>query len=342
MRNILYLGNKLSKHGFSVTGIETLGKQLEEEGFQVWYSSDKRNIAFRLVDMLFSILKYRSVIDLVIMDTYSKKAFYYSYFCSLLCRLLKINYYPVLRGGNLPEKIRQSKRMAGAVFGHSKANIAPSFYLFNVFSDAGFNVEYIPNNINLKDYDFKERSSFSPLLLWVRSFDNIYNPVLAIEILKVLLDNDPGARLCMVGPDKDGSQRFCRDRANELGILDHVTFTGYLSKKEWHTLAADYDIFLNTTTVDNTPVSVIEAMALGLPVVSTNVGGIPYLLQDEVDCLLVQNGDGDAMVRSIIRLIDYPEIGKDIAFNAREKVSSFDWDVVRHQWTELLVNGNLK
>ena len=101
---------------------------------------------------------------------------------------------------------------------------------------------------------------------------------MAVKVLQQLQKQYPSATLTMVGPDKDGSLQTTKDFAKSLGIT--VNFSGQLTKEEWWELASKHDIFINTTHFDNTPVSVMEAMALGLPVVSTNVGGIPYLLTD--------------------------------------------------------------
>ena len=101
-------------------------------------------------------------------------------------------------------------------------------------------------------------------------------------------------------------------------------------------MAEDYDIFINTTHVDNTPVSVLEAMALGLPVVSTAVGGIPDLLDDGEEALLVADDDEEAMTEAVIRLIQSPELAQSIARKARRKVEAFDWENVRELWRQLL------
>ncbi len=170
----------------------------------------------------------------------------------------------------------------------------------------------------------------------MRAFDEIYNPEMAIRVLHLLLSEYPDARLCMVGPDKDGSMEHCKELARELGVADRVRFTGLLPKAEWLALSAEYDIFINTTNVDNTPVSVIEAMALGLPVVSTNVGGLPYLLEDGRDALLVPAADPEAMVQAVASLLCDSQRAVDMTKRARKKVEFFDVNVVVEQWKKLL------
>ncbi len=336
MKTILYIGNQLSKHGFSVTNIETLGLQLESLGFEVIYASDKKNKTGRLLHMLWSVWKHRHRVDSVLVDTYSKQSFYFALFSAWICRLGGLDYYPILHGGNLPERLKSNPFLSKSIFGHSKSNIAPSNYLKSTFDRAGLRTAFIPNNITLNLYPFKERKAFKPALLWVRSFDAIYNPQMAIQVLEKLLPLYDEATLCMVGPDKDGSLTECQNLVREKHLEDKVTFTGQLPKKEWHTLAATYDIFINTTHVDNTPVSVIEAMALGLPVVSTNVGGIPFLLNHGKDALLVPPGDTDKMTVAIKNIIDNPSLGRALSKAARKKTESFDWEVVKEQWKEIL------
>jgi glycosyltransferase involved in cell wall biosynthesis len=131
----------------------------------------------------------------------------------------------------------------------------------------------------------------APRILWVRSFHELYRPQWAIGILERLLEQYPEAALCMVGPDKDGSLEHCQQLAHNKGLADKVYFTGLLSKADWLALSADYDIFLNTTSADNTPVSVMEAMALGMPVVTTKVGGIPWLFADGIEGIMVAEAD---------------------------------------------------
>ncbi len=140
----------------------------------------------------------------------------------------------------------------------------------------------------------------------------------------------------MVGPDKDGSLQKVIDKAKELNISDSVKFTGKLSKKEWLRLSEQYDIFINTTDFDNHPVSVIEAMALGLPVVSTNVGGLPFLIEDRIDGILVPPGNAVKFAEEIENLMSDSELVRKITLNARKKIEEFDWLTIKNNWFKIL------
>jgi glycosyltransferase involved in cell wall biosynthesis len=334
-KNILYIGNKLSGHGYTPTNIETLGSQLEED-FMIFYASGIKNPYFRMIEMLGKILLYHKKISYLLIDTYSTRSFWYALSCSILARLLRIKYIPILHGGNLPERLKKNPNFSRMIFQHSFRNISPSFYLKQAFGEQGYQVSLIPNNIEIHNYPYKERNSFKAKLLWVRSFEKGYNPRMAIQVLKLLVDDHPEAELCMVGPDKDGSLQDCRDLAKELAINHKVRFTGRLSKKEWTQMSEQYDLFISTTNFDNTPVSLMEAMALGLPVISTNVGGVPFLVEDGKTGLLVKKNDPEQMSQKIDHLLRNPDKAVEIAQNARKKMEKFDWNQIRNQWFSLL------
>jgi L-malate glycosyltransferase len=221
------------------------------------------------------------------------------------------------------------------VFRHSFANVAPSNYLKKAFFERGFhNTIFIPNVLEINQYDFLERKSFHANLLWVRAFDKIYNPQMAIDVLKLLQKKYPSTSLSMIGPDRDGSLEKTKQYAKNQKV--EVVFTGKLSKSEWTLLAAKHDFFINTTHIDNTPVSVLEAMALGLSVVSTNVGGIPFLIEDQKEGMLVNDNDALAMANKIEFLIQNPILANQLVHSARIKVEQFDWEQVKVLWNNLL------
>ena len=142
------------------------------------------------------------------------------------------------------------------------------------------------------------------------------------------------AELTMIGPEVDGSLSKVKQFAKSKNIS--INFTGKLSKKEWIELSEKSNIFINTTNFDNMPVSVIEAMALGLPIVSTNVGGLPFLISDNFDGVLVNREDSDAMVDAIIKVKNDVIFKNKLVHNARTKVKNFSWKAVKPKWESLL------
>lgn len=332
---ILYVGNKLLQHGFTPTGIDTLGNKLIQEKYNIKCVSDKRNVYLRFLDIMWNVIKYRKQTKLILIDTYSTLNFYYALGVSLLARAFRIPYVPILRGGNLPSRIKKNPLLSKIIFNHSYKNISPSDYLYSNFKSLGYDVECIPNNIELNLYQFKERETFTPKLLYVRSFHKIYNPEMAIRVFVEILKKYKDATLCMVGPEKDGSLQKTKELVKHLNLEDKVTFTGKLDKPVWKKLAENFDVFINTTDFDNHPVSVIEAMALGLPVVSTEVGGTPFLITNKINGLLVPPGDVGQFVGAVESILDNPEFAKELAQNARTRVELFAWDVVKQKWFEL-------
>lgn len=333
---ILYIGNNIESKTNNVTTLQLLTKLLKQENYEVLVKSSKSNQIFRLLDMLVSVLKYRKKISYILIDTYSTRNFYYAFFTSQLARVLNLNYIPILHGGNLPNRLVNSPTMSKMLFKHSYRNVAPSNYLKAAFKKYNYDSVFIPNVLEIEHYKFKKRQNFEPKLLYIRAFQQLYNPKMAIYVLAELLKEFPAAKLCMVGPDKDGTLNECKALVKTLGINEAVTFTGILTKDQWHELSEDYDIFINTTTIDNTPVSVMEAMALGLIVVSTNVGGMPYLIKSGGDGFLVELNNVDQMTLVIKELLADKVTAQQMVLNARKKVESFGWSSVKQHWIDVL------
>ncbi|MCF4102139.1 glycosyltransferase family 4 protein [Gillisia sp. M10.2A] len=334
-KKILYIGNDLNINSFTATYISFFSKVLKKEGYQVRTASNKNNKALRLIEMLGLIAKYHKTTDIVLIDTYGAMNFYYAYLVAKACQLYNLDYIPILHGGNLPTRLEESKSFSDNLFGNAKMNVAPSQFLYSIFKKSGYNnLQIIPNAIELNKFPFKERTGFTPKLLWVRRFQERYNPMMALKVLESLKKSFPEAELCMVGPEKDGSLQKCKIYAEKNNL--NVKFTGKLKKKEWAKVSEDYDIFLNTTNIDNTPISVIEAMALGLVIVSTDVGGMHHLIEDKREGFLVPSRDEAAMTAAIIKILETPALGAQMASQARAKVENFGWNVVKEEWNKLL------
>ena len=316
---------------------ETLAPHLSPE-VSLRLVSRRRDKLWRMAEMLWAVWRYGRAEQPVLIDTYSSLNFWYAVACGGLCHLLGGRYLCVLHGGNLPDRLRRNPKWCRLLFGRAWRLVAPSGYLQAAFRAHGYEAEVIPNPIPIENYPFRLRKKLRPRLLWVRAFSAIYNPQMAIRVLHRLSARYPEASLCMVGPDKDGSMAECRALARRLGVADRVCFTGLLPKAEWIALSADYDIFLNTTNVDNTPVSVIEAMALGLPVVCTDAGGLPWLVEDGVTGMIVPCGDEKGMVEQVRNLLNDGHLAEKLSRNGRLQAEKFAMQEVVTAWKDLLAN----
>jgi len=219
---------------------------------------------------------------------------------------------------------------------------SPSPYLAESLKGFREDIRVIPNAIKIGGYPYRPRDTVSPRIVWLRAFHRMYRPELAVKVVELLKREWPGTALTMVGPDKDGSLRRVREFAEASGVSGAVKLVPGVPHSRVREVLAGGDIFLNTATVDNTPVSVLEAMACGLCVVSTNVGGIAYLLEQEVDALLVRPGDPEAIAGAVRRILTEPGLAEHLSRNARKKAEAFDWSVVLPQWEELLLSASGK
>jgi glycosyltransferase involved in cell wall biosynthesis len=332
---ILFFGNKLSRHGNTPTFMEGIGPKFQEK-YDIILTSEIKQIVPRMLEMIWVFLKYLPSSRLILIESYSKKAFWYTFILAMLSRMFGKKYIPILHGGDYKVRLDQNRKLCRMVFKNAYINVSPSLFLKKLFEERGFEVKYIPNFIEIENYPPRKQETFLPKLIWVRSFHAIYNPKMAVDVLLELSMKYKNAELCMIGPDKDGSQELTMEYARSKGVFDRMVFTGMLSKKDWIEKSKGYDIFINTTNFDNHPISVIEAMALAFPIVSTNAGGIPYLIHDGVEGLLTDKNAAREMSDKIEMLINDPELAKRISSKAREKAIMFDWNTIKPEWFRLI------
>lgn len=336
-KTILFIGTFLSHTSGSKSISKDLSFRLEKKGWQVLTTSHKSGRLNRLLDILATVWKKRDLYHIALIDVYSGLAFFWAEAASWLLKLFKKPFILTLHGGNLPQFAHRWPGRVRHLLSSANAVTIPSRFLFDSMQIYRHDLLLIPNPINLKAYDFRSRNSPNPKLIWLRAFHEIYNPSMAPRVLAKVLPEFPSARLIMVGPDKgDGSLQATRRMASSLGVLSKIEFPGGIAKADVPLWLNRGDFFINTANIDNTPVSVIEAMACGLPVVTTDVGGIPYLLDHGRDAYLVPPNNPDAMAAAIKILIADTDLAHTLSKTAHKKVELFDWSVVLPKWEKLI------
>lgn len=315
-----------------------LAQRLERLGWRVKVTARHPSRLLRFGQLLLQTWQQAPLCDVACVDVFSGSAFLWAEAaCAILRRAAK-PYALTLHGGNLPAFSRQHPARVKKLLASAATVTCPSRYLATELGHFRPELKLIPNGIDLSSYQTREPRPPFHHLIWLRAFHDIYNPVMAVEVLAKLLRTQD-LKLTMVGPDKgDGSLQKTREMARKLGIIHAVNFSGAIPKEKVPAALAKAHVFLNTTNFDNTPVSIIEALACGLPVVSTNVGGIPYLLENGNNALLIPPDNVDEMVAALGRLLENPELAAQLSRNGRKLAEAFDWSVVLPQWQRLLTN----
>ncbi|MFN0247173.1 MAG: glycosyltransferase family 4 protein [Kofleriaceae bacterium] len=333
---VLYIGNFLSKSG-NPGYCEELSAKLKSDGFTMITASEHLARGSRFVDMVRTTWERRRDYDVAIIDVFSGAAFLWAEAVTQLLRRLRKPFVLTLHGGRLPRFGERFPRRVRHLLGGAAQVTAPSRYMQEHMAPYCREIAVVPNAIDLGAFSFRRKRRAGQRLVWVRALHATYNPVLAVDVVARLVPRFSQLSLHMLGPDKgDGSRDAVERRARDLGISDRVHLVGRVAHAEVPRWLDENDILINTTDVDNTPVSLLEAMAVGLPIVSTSVGGIPYLVRDNHDALLVPPRDSTAMANAVEQLLVSPETAERLVTNAHETVQRHAWTTVLRQWRDTL------
>ncbi|MEO7990186.1 MAG: glycosyltransferase family 4 protein [Chryseolinea sp.] len=317
---------------------EILADLLEAEGFQVYRKSTIRNRVFRFLDTLFFLIFQSRRYSVMIIQIYGGLSFIMEDVASLLGKIFGKRIIMTIHGGEFPDFMVGREKWVDRVLNRADVITAPSPFLISKLERYGFHLVEIPNIINLSDLKFQNRNPFFCKILWMRAFHSLYNPTLAVKVAKELRAQNIPFSLTMAGPDL-GLKKEVEDLIVKEGLEESVRVLGMLGEKEKKEEASKNSIYINTNIIDNTPVSMLEMAAMGLALVSTNVGGIPYLFKDRIHCLLSDSDDAMAMTKNIIFVLENTEEATRMVSNSSTLIKKFDWEQVKPLWLKLLNNG---
>jgi len=209
--------------------------------------------------------------------------------------------------------------------------VVPSEYLRTVFARHGYRVRVIPNVVDLSRFSYRDRLPLRPRLLSARNLERGYRIDVVLEAFARFKAAVPEARLTIAGYGSE--EQSLRHLARAL-VGDGVQFVGKVDPERMPALYEEADMFVNASVVDNQPVSIIEALSAGLPVVSTPTGDIRFMLQDGDAGVLVPPDDPSAMAHALLALWRDPDRAMHLARRARSDVAKYTWPAVRDQWAE--------
>jgi glycosyltransferase involved in cell wall biosynthesis len=321
-----------------------LARFLSEEGLKV--SVVQTNAAFRpafvgrlrglravhrllpYVCRLWSAMRDADVVHLMANSGWSW--FWFAVPAAVIARLrgvpLVINY----RGGEAEPFLEHRAWAVRPIVQRAAALAVPSRFLQGVFGRFGMAATIVPNIIDLTRFQpGPPRGGRNVHLIVTRNLEPLYDNATAIRALALVREEEPDARLTIAG--EGPLRRALEQLAMELGVADAVRFCGRVDHAEIPALYASADICLNPSLADNMPNALLEALASGVPVVSTNVGGVPYLVEHERTALLVKAGDASSMADAVLRLVRDTPLRNRLKTAGLDHVRRFDWSCVRPQ-----------
>ena len=210
--------------------------------------------------------------------------------------------------------------------------VVPSGYLVDVFARFGLRARAIHNIVEAERFRFRERRPLRPVFLSNRNLEPLYNVACVLRAFALVQRRHADARLVVAG---DGSQRARLERLAAELSLRNVEFVGRVPPAQMPALYDAADVYLNGSDIDNMPGSIIEAYSAGLPVVTTDAGGIPYILTDGETGLLVPRGDHEAMAGAALRLLGDDALAARLTDGARRACLKYSWPAVRDEWLRL-------
>jgi glycosyltransferase involved in cell wall biosynthesis len=246
----------------------------------------------------------------------------------LVARFLRRPVFINYRSGEAPDHLARS-RIARAVLRRTDTNVVPSRFLREVFAQFGLHAEIIPNIVDVTQFRFVARRPIRPRLVSTRNFEPLYNVECTLRAFAIVQARYPDATLTLVGAGPQ--ERRLRALAAELA-LRNVTFCGAVPPNDIWRRYAEADSYVQTPNIDNMPSSILEAFASGLPVVSTDAGGVSAVLADDVHGLLAPIGDHQAVAGQLLRLLDDQALVDRLTSAARASCEAYQWGVVRTQW----------
>lgn len=236
------------------------------------------------------------------------------------------------RSGEAEDHLRRWPQTSMPIFRMVNEIVVPSEYLVDVFGKFGLVGRAIFNFVDADRFCFRERRPLRPVFLSNRNLEPLYNVSCLLRAFVIIQRRFPEARLIVAG---DGSQRdYLEKLARELE-LRNVEFTGRVAPEQMHDLEDTADIYLNSSEIDNMPGSIIEAFSSGLPVVTTDAGGIPYIVNNERTGLIVRCGDYEAMAAAAVRLLEDQALAARLSNAAREECKKYEWAAVKSEWLKL-------
>ncbi len=332
MNRILFIGSFLSRSTGTYPVSEAVSKYLESRGYKTKLVSPFRLKGLRLIHVV--VASFFSRYNVMHLDVFSGPAFLITEVAIAIAKFRRKKVIVTLHGGRLFEFFSDNKRRTNKFMEKADIKQTPSLYLQSSFRKVSIDLEYLPNPLDLSKFKKADKSRKRHTLLWVRAFNDIYNPALAIKTVYELKTAFPDVSLTMIGPDK-GELHKTQNLINTLGLQENIDILGPIKNSDLHKFYQTHEVYINTTHYESFGVALVEAASCGIPIVSTCVGEIPLQWTDKQNILLCSN-DPKEFARRVTELFLSKDLRSSLSKKARIKAQSFDHEEIIESWVSHL------
>ena len=317
--------------------VEILQRKLQEEGFTADIFNTKGSVFYRL-NLIWRLCKVGKSYDVFHIHCCSSWGFLPAVVGVHVGRHLHKRMILTYHGGGAERFFSKHTHLVKRYLTKTDANIVLSGFLGKVFDQYAIPYQIIPNIIELDESHFRERNPIQPNFICIRTLDPLYNHFCILKAFQLVKQQLPNATLTLVG---GGTIRAELEQFVKEQNIQDVTFTGRVDNSKIYEYLDKSDIMLSTPHIDNMPVSLLEGFNAGLLVISSNVGGVPYMITHGRNGFLIDSNNHQQLTEQMLYAVNHQQESQDMIHQAFQDVKSYAWSHVRSQLFILYTNRQL-
>lgn len=325
MNRILLISNY--KHGIGGISVqvELLHKHLNQEDcYQADIFSTKGNLICRFLSF-FKLLFITTQYDLLHIHACSYLGMVPVVFGIIAGKLWRKRIVITYHGGEASEFFAKHESFVRKWLGLADEIIVLSGFLKKIFNHYNIPCVVIPNIVELRP-SIQRRFDILPHFISIRHLEPLYNIPCILQAYEQVIKYYPKSRLDILGR---GSQLEELKKYVKKHNLTGVNFVGQVPNERINEYFSKANIMLSAPKIDNMPISLLEAMNAGLLVISSRVGGVPFIIDEGKTGLLFESGNVKEMTEKILWALEHSRETKDMITKAQKMVQQYSWKNVK-------------
>ena len=328
---ILQIANYKEGVGGIAVQVKRLADNLCHDGIECDILSTKGSL-FNRVKAIVSLLYRGNRYDVFHIHCCSYRGFFPAIVGVVVGRLLKKRILLTYHGGEAEAFFKKRTRLVRCILSKTSTNIVLSGFVGRIFDQYSIPYTIIPNIIEFEKDSYSERSIIHPFFISTRSLTETYNIGCTLKAFKIIKLKYPEARLMILG---DGPLRESLERYVVDDHISDVRFVGQVKNEEIYDYLSQVDIMVSSSHFDNMPVSILEGFNAGLLVIASNVGGVPFMVEDGIDGYLFEDDDSEMLAQKMSFAIENQELSKRMIQKAHEGLSRYSWLENKNKYLQL-------